>query len=61
MDVREIRRSLGMTQEELAKLVGVRVATVSRWENSKHKPSKLAQVVIRNVIATRQSNPLKTE
>ena len=40
--VREIRRSLNCTQEELAAQLGVTFSTVNRWENSKSYPSKLA-------------------
>ncbi|MFH1668150.1 MAG: helix-turn-helix domain-containing protein [Candidatus Komeilibacteria bacterium] len=38
----ELRNSLGLTQAELANLLGVTVTTVSRWENYKSNPSKLA-------------------
>lgn len=41
--VKNFRKKLGMSQEKLAKALGVSFATVNRWENSKTKPSKLAQ------------------
>ena len=41
--VKEVRRQLGLTQEELAHALGVSFATVNRWENGKTKPSKLAR------------------
>jgi DNA-binding transcriptional regulator YiaG len=41
--VKEVRRQLGLSQEELAHALGVSFATVNRWENSKTVPSKLAQ------------------
>lgn len=31
-DIRELRRSLNLTQEELARLLDVSFVTVSRWE-----------------------------
>lgn len=31
-EIRAARKSLGLTQEQLAALMGVRVATVSDWE-----------------------------
>jgi putative transcriptional regulator len=40
--VKEVRRQLGLSQEELAHALGVSFATVNRWENGKTKPSKLA-------------------
>lgn len=33
------RKALGLTQDELAKLAGVRVETISRLENGLHMPS----------------------
>jgi len=41
--VKEVRRQLGLSQEELAHALGVSFATVNRWENGKTQPSKLAQ------------------
>ncbi len=41
--VKEVRRKLALTQEELAHALGVSFATVNRWENGKTVPSKLAQ------------------
>jgi len=40
--VKEVRRQLGLSQEELAHELGVSFATVNRWENGKTAPSKLA-------------------
>ncbi len=41
--VKDIRRQLGLSQEELAHALGVSFATVNRWENGKTSPSKLAR------------------
>ena len=41
--VKEIRRQLAMSQEDLARQLGVSYATVNRWENGQSKPSKLAK------------------
>ena len=41
--VKEVRRQLALTQEELAHALGVSFATVNRWENGKTVLSKLAQ------------------
>lgn len=40
---REIRRQLALSQEDLARRLGVSYATVNRWENGQSKPSKLAR------------------
>jgi len=41
-DVKHIRESLKLTQEEFAHQLGVTLSTVNRWENGKTKPSRLA-------------------
>ncbi|MFZ3046026.1 MAG: helix-turn-helix domain-containing protein [Desulfatirhabdiaceae bacterium] len=41
--VKDVRRQLGLSQEELAHELGVSFATVNRWENGKTIPSKLAR------------------
>lgn len=44
--VRDLRRRLSMTQEELAHALGITVGTVNRWENGRFRPSKLARATI---------------
>jgi len=41
--VKDVRKQLGLSQEELAHALGVSFATVNRWENGKTVPSKLAR------------------
>ncbi|MBW2561320.1 MAG: helix-turn-helix transcriptional regulator [Deltaproteobacteria bacterium] len=41
--VKEVRRQLRISQEELAHELGVSFATINRWENGKTKPFKLAR------------------
>ena len=41
--VKEMRRQLALSQEDLARQLGVSYATVNRWENGLSKPSKLAK------------------
>jgi DNA-binding transcriptional regulator YiaG len=41
--VKEVRRQLACSQEDLARQLGVSYATVNRWENGHSKPSKLAK------------------
>jgi len=46
--VKEIRRQLALSQEDLARLLGVSFATVNRWENGQSSPSKLAKAQLLN-------------
>ncbi len=41
--VKDIRKQLTLSQEDLARHLGVSYATVNRWENGQSKPSKLAK------------------
>jgi putative transcriptional regulator len=41
--IKEVRRQLALSQEDLARKLGVSYATVNRWENGQTKPSKLAR------------------
>ena len=41
--VKEIRKQLGLSQEDLARELGVSFATINRWENGRSAPSKLAK------------------
>ena len=40
--MKSVRKQLELSQEDLARELGVSFATVNRWENGKVKPSKLA-------------------
>ena len=54
--VKEVRRQLSLSQEDLARELGVSFATVNRWENRAVQPSKLAKAQLDNFCAkmTRQ-------
>ena len=36
--IRELRRRLGLTQEQFAQKVGVTYSTINHWENGKRTP-----------------------
>jgi len=50
-EIRELRKRLGLTQEEFAHAVAVTFSTVNRWENGHAKPSKLARRAIESLAA----------
>ncbi len=45
--VKNIRLVLKLSQEDLARELGVSYATINRWENGKSTPSRLALSVIK--------------
>jgi DNA-binding transcriptional regulator YiaG len=40
--IKEVRVQLNLSQEDLAREIGVSFATVNRWENRRYLPSKMA-------------------
>ena len=45
-EIKQIRNTLGFTQEEFAHQLGVTLCTLNRWENGKSNPSKMACILI---------------
>ncbi len=58
-EVQELRRRLGLTQEQMAHELGVSWTTVSRWENGHFRPSGLALQALRK-LASRKIISLTT-
>ena len=60
--VKSLREQLRISQEDLAKELGVSFATVNRWENNRTQPSKLAKKQLEQfIILKRQQGELKNE
>jgi len=49
IDVKKFRQKLGLTQDEFAVKLGVAPFTVRRWESGKTKPSRMAQMLLREL------------
>jgi len=43
--VKKVRRQLALSQEDLARELGVSYTTINRWENGQSQPSKMAKVL----------------
>ncbi|HRX14507.1 MAG TPA: helix-turn-helix transcriptional regulator [Eubacteriales bacterium] len=46
----ELRAAMNVSQEDFAKILGVAVVSVSRWENGHSKPTKLIKVKIKKLL-----------
>ncbi len=46
--VKEVRRQLALSQEDLARELGVSYTTINRWENGQSHPSRMAKVLLRS-------------
>jgi putative transcriptional regulator len=53
--VQAIRRRLGMTQPEFARLIGVSVATLRNWEQGRREPTGPARALLRAI----RNNPIE--
>ena len=51
VEVKTLRKKLGLTQEAFAIRLGVSVMTVRRWEGGKTKPSRMAQRLLKEIEA----------
>lgn len=52
-DVERTRRELGLTQTELARLLGVHRVTVTRWETGIEKPPAMLSLAMEALAARR--------
>ncbi|MFH7024193.1 MAG: helix-turn-helix domain-containing protein [Heteroscytonema crispum UTEX LB 1556] len=58
--VKELRQSLGLTQEKFAAKLGVTFPTINRWENNRAKPSPLAMDKIKTIVQSLNESPSTT-
>ncbi len=56
MDIKRIRLTLGMSQEKLARAVGVSFCTVNRWERNRTVPSPMALKALKKLRDKAASN-----
>lgn len=56
IDVKAIRKRLGLSQEGFARLLGVSVSTVRNWEQNRRQPRGAAQMLL--LIAQRRPEVL---
>lgn len=55
--IRELREMQGLSQEGFAKVIGVSVRTVARWESGASKPSSLAVGKLEQTKTTQSERP----
>jgi transcriptional regulator with XRE-family HTH domain len=53
--IQQFRKQRGLSQQELAAILGVGVATVSRWETGQASVTGTAAIVLRTVITASHS------
>ena len=48
--IKELRKKMGWTQEDLARVLNVTLSTVQRWEKKGGKPTRLARREIQKLL-----------
>lgn len=56
IDVKALRKSLKLTQKELAKKLHVEIITVSRWEHEKARPNQASVRKLRRLLNKKEVN-----
>jgi putative transcriptional regulator len=51
LDVKAVRRGLGKSQSEFARMIGVSVATLQNWEQGRRRPDGPARALLRVAAA----------
>jgi len=52
--IKELRKSLNLSQEDFAASLGTTTKTIHRWETGKHKPSKMAKVLLARMLVDKE-------
>lgn len=47
--IRKLRAKLNVSQEELARVLGVSFSSVNRWENERHEPNIIDQEKLKDL------------
>lgn len=55
--VKQVRKELGLSQEQLARELSISFSTVNRWENGKSKPSQMAKELFFSFCVSKNINP----
>lgn len=48
--IRDLRKQLGLSQEQLARQLGISFQTVNRWENGRSIPSQMAMKLLKKLL-----------
>ncbi len=49
--IKTLRKTLGWSQEDLARELGVSLSTVQRWETKGGKPIRLARIALQKLLS----------
>lgn len=55
--VKQVRKELGLSQEQLARELSISFSTVNRWETGKSKPSQMAKELFFSFCKNKDINP----
>lgn len=55
--VKQVRKELELSQEQLARELNISFSTVNRWENGKSKPSQMAKELFFTFCMSKNISP----
>lgn len=55
-EIRDLRKSMGLTQQQFAELLGVSFVTLNRWENGQSRPSVMGLAKLRDLAGRSAAN-----
>ncbi len=56
LEIKKIRKKMGLTQNQFGKMLGVGARSVQTWENGTGKMSKTAQILLNKIIEDAQTS-----
>ena len=54
--IKQVRKQLELSQEQLARELNISFSTINRWENDKSKPSQMAKELFYNFCKRKKIN-----
>ena len=55
--VKQVRKELGLSQEQLARELNISFSTVNRWENGRSRPSQMAKELFFSFCISKSVDP----
>ena len=59
--IKQFRKEGGMSQQDLATVLGVGIATIKRWDKGEIKPSGTAAAILNTLIAASLGKPIESD
>lgn len=61
VEIKELRESMGLTQQDFATLIPVKLSTVQTWESGKFKPRPVASARLEQLKRNKSSKGIRND